>query len=77
MKLGWLRRIEINPSPDKTEFRYLLSFAGRHQPIEFETSARGAMLIMGALRKLQAQHKIPIPREVRPAGKPDLKIVTD
>ena len=75
MKLGTPTRIEIKPTKEKTGFRFLLTFPGRLQPVEFETSAAGAMMIMAGLQRLQTLHKIPIPRAVRPRGKPHLHVV--
>jgi hypothetical protein len=76
MKLGQPTEIAIKPNPGKTEFRFLLSFPGSPQSVEFLTSARGAMLLMQGLQVVQATHKIPIPRRRVPAGKPNLRIVT-
>jgi hypothetical protein len=70
-----LKLFEIKPNQEKSEFRFRFSFLGSHPPIEIETSGRGAMLMMGGLRQLQARYKIPIPREVRPSGKPTLRVV--
>jgi hypothetical protein len=78
MKLGQPTEIKIKPNnPGKTEFQFLLSFPGLPQQVEFLTSAEGAMNLMQGLQKLQAKYKIPIPRSVVPAGKPNLRIVTD
>jgi hypothetical protein len=75
MKLGKPQKLEIKPNKEKTEFQFLLSFDGRTQPIEFVLSFGHAMLVMRGLQDLQAMHKIPIPRQARPSGKPQLSIV--
>jgi hypothetical protein len=77
VKLGSPTKVEIKPNAEKTEFRFLLTFPGRPQPVEFVLTGDGMMLVMGALQQLQAQHKIPIPKKTRPSGKPKLQIVRD
>jgi hypothetical protein len=76
MKLGTPTKLDVRPNAEKTEFRFLLSFPGRPQPVEFEVDADGAMMMMHGLQRLQALHKIPIPSAVRPHGKPKLRVVT-
>ena len=76
MQLGRPNRLEIKPFNEGTEFRFLLSFPSLQTPVEFETTARGAMGIMRALQSLQARHKIPIPDELRPSGPPTLTVVS-
>ena len=61
MKLGRLTLLKIKPNPDKTEFQFLLSFAGRLQPVEFEMTARGAMLMMGVSASYRRSIKYPFP----------------
>jgi len=75
MKFGTPTRIKISPSKDKKQFQFLLSFSGRNQQVEFATTADGAMLLMKGLQRIQMTHKIPIPRQLRPPGKPKLSIV--
>ena len=75
MKFGSPTRIKISPSRDKKQFQFLLSFSGRSQRVEFETTSDAAMLLMMALQRVQMIHKIPIPRQLRPTGKPKLSIV--
>jgi len=65
----------IKANRGKTEFRFRFSFVGLRQSIEFQTSGRGAMLVMGGLRQLQARYKIPIPPEARASGRPTLHAV--
>ena len=77
MKLGAPTKLEIKPNEEKTEFRFLLTFPERPQPVEFEVSSESVMMIMVGLQRLQARHKIPIPSSVRPKGKPQLRVVTD
>ena len=67
--------MDIKPNKDKTEFEYRLWFSERPLPVEFQTSDAGAMVILHALRYLQAKHKIPIPPGARPQGKPTLRVV--
>ncbi len=77
-KLGTPRQIKITPSPNKSQFRFLLLFpeTARREPIEFEMPAGGAMTLMRALQHLQALHKIPIPPSLRPrGGRPVLSVV--
>jgi hypothetical protein len=75
MNLGRLSRVDIKPNKDKTEFEYRLWFPERPLPVEFQSSAAGAMLILHGLRQLQATHKIPIPPGARPSEKPTLRVV--
>lgn len=77
MKLGHPLQLLIKPNEGKTEFQFLLSFREAPQQVEFLDSAEGAMNLMQALQKLQAKYKIPIPRPALPAGKPQLRVVTD
>lgn len=77
MKLGSPTKLEIKPNSEKTEFRFLLTFPERPQPIEFVTSSESAMAISRALQELQVRHKIPIPQYLRPRGKPALRVVTN
>lgn len=76
MKLGRPTKLEIKPNAEKTEFRFLLTFPGRPQPVEFALDAPGTMGILVGLQRLQARHKIPIPSSLRPTGKPKLRVVT-
>jgi hypothetical protein len=75
MKLGSPTKLEVRPNAEKTEFRFLLSFAEWTQPVEFFVSSDGAMMILHGLQQLQALHKIPIPASVRPNGRPKLHVV--
>lgn len=77
MDLGSPSSILIKPNEEKTEFQFLLSFPERLQPVEFSISTDGAMVLMAALQRLQVKHKIPIPKSVRPGGKPMLRVVSD
>jgi len=77
MKLGRPNKLEVKPNAEKTEFRFLLTFPARPQPVEFFVTSEGAMMILHGLQRLQALHKIPIPDSIRPKGKPDLRVVTD
>jgi hypothetical protein len=70
VKLGSPTKVEIKPNAEKTEFRFLLTFPGRPQLVEFVLTGDGMMSVMGALQELQALHKIPIPKKARPFGKP-------
>jgi hypothetical protein len=76
MKLGTPSLIKIEALKEKTQVRFLLSFSASSPPVEFETTARGAMLLMQGLQAFQAHHKIPIPRRVLSSGwKPKLHVV--
>jgi hypothetical protein len=75
MKLGSPTEFRVTPTAERTEFRFLLRFPERPQPIEFEMPSESVMMLMVGLQRLQAQHKIPIPRSVRPRGKPKLRVV--
>jgi hypothetical protein len=75
MKLGTPFKLEIKPTNGKSKFRFLFWFDGRTQPVEFETSADAAMMIMKALQEVQVQHKLAIPRGPARRGKPTLVLV--
>jgi hypothetical protein len=76
MKLGTPYQLKIVPINGKKRFQFLLWFDERIQPVEFETSADAAMLIMKSLQHLQARHKLAIPQDpTKKRGKPILSIV--
>jgi hypothetical protein len=76
MKLGSPTKLEIKPNAGKTEFRFLLTFPEAPQTVEFVLDDTGTMYALHALQLLQARHKIPIPKDARPSGKPTLRVVT-
>lgn len=76
MKLGSPTKLEIKPNAEKTEFRFLLSFREQPRIFEFALDDAGLMYLMHALQHLQARHRIPIPDQIRPRGKPTLRVVT-
>lgn len=43
--------------------------------VSYELSDAGGMALMLALQKYQARHKIPIPANLRPKGRPTLAVV--
>lgn len=77
--LKGLTNIKISPLGDKTQFRFHLEFGASSPPesLSFELGADGMMVLMVALQKLQATHKIPIPESVRTKRKPSLSVVAD
>ena len=75
MKLGIPTEVMIKSNAEKTEFRFLLTFPEQPQPVEFELSPEGTMMLMRALETLQARYKITIPSSVWPAL-PNLRVVT-
>jgi len=80
MDLGNLVNADIKLEKEDGETRsilFRLRCDARSQPVEFRTTASGAMFLMKCLQELQARHKIPIPQELRPSGPPTLSIVTD
>ena len=76
MKLGSPTKLEIKLGAGKTEFQFLLTFPEQPQQVEFVLDDYGAMLMMAYLQRFQVRHKIPIPDEIRPSGKPRLRVVT-
>ena len=78
MNLGAPNSIEIKPNEDKTRFRFLLRGCSGHarQPVEFDVNAESLMALMRGLQRLQEFHKIPIPPNLRPRGKPHLVVVS-
>jgi hypothetical protein len=77
MKLGSPTEFRVTPNAGKTEFRFLLTFPELPQPVEFEMPSESVMMLMVGLQQLQVRHKIPIPSQVRPRGKPKLRLVLD
>jgi hypothetical protein len=76
MKLGTPYKLQILPINGKKRLQFRLWFDERTQPVEFETSADAAMLIMNALREIQVRHKLAIPQDpTKKRGKPILSIV--
>jgi len=75
MNLGRPSNIEVRVNQEKTEFRFRLSFPVEPRLVEFQLSPARAMMISHGLKMLQAHHKIPIPQQLRPSGKPRLRIV--
>jgi len=75
MKLGSPTEFRVTPNVGKTEFRFLLTFPGSPQPVEFEMPCESVMMLMIGLQRLQVLHKLPIPSQVRPQGKPKLRVV--
>jgi hypothetical protein len=74
MKLGSPTDFRVTPNAGKTEFRFLLTFPELPQPVEFEMPCESVMMLMVGLQRLQVRHKIPIPSQVRPRGKPKLRL---
>lgn len=77
MKFGELRELKITAVNGKKRFRFHLRFSASPQPVEFETTADGAMSILRGLQEVQAFHKLAIPHEPASRGKPKLSIVRD
>jgi hypothetical protein len=75
--LGELQRLSISPPDAEGQVRFHLEFRGatRRDAIEFDTSCDGAMGIMLGLQQMQVRHKIPVPANLRPQGRPTLTIV--
>jgi hypothetical protein len=71
-----VKDIEVLSILKKREIQFRLWFDGYTRPIEFALSFDRAMMVMKGLQKIQATHKISIPEQVRPRGKPKLSIVT-
>jgi hypothetical protein len=76
LALGSPSEIRIIPNKERTVFLFRLTFRERPPPIEFMMDDAGAMLLLHGLKELQAKYKIPIPDQVRPRGKPKLRVVT-
>jgi hypothetical protein len=76
-KFGTLLRAQINASKDKSriEYHFLFRGNGRRESVEFSTSPEVAVALMLHLQKLQALYKIPIPANLRPGGRPNLRVV--
>ena len=70
-----LEELRITPLKGR-RVRFRLRFRGKRQPIEFELTFSEAMSLLGALRRFQAIHRLPIP-QLRPSGKPKLSVVKD
>jgi hypothetical protein len=75
MKLGSPTEFRITPNAEKTEFQFLLRFPEALQPVEFEMPCESVMMVMVGLQRLQVLHTLPIPAQVRPKGKPKLRVV--
>ncbi len=69
--------MKITPMDDKKRFRFRLEFREHEPPeaIEFALPAPQVMLILRDLQRLQVHHKIPIPENLRPEGRPALTVV--
>jgi hypothetical protein len=69
----------IAPKKGKTQYGVSLEFreTERRSFVEFEMEPGHLMALMRGLQKLQAERKIPIPPNLRPKGKPALRVVTD
>jgi hypothetical protein len=76
MKLGNPSQVEIRPNAEKTEFLFRFHFPESPQLIEFSLDTDSTLLLMVALQKLQVRHRLPIPPDARPSGKPNLRVVT-
>ena len=77
LELGILRRIAIRTHQGQTRFRFHLDLReSEQQPVEFDLTAVDLMILLHALKTLQARHKIPVPATLRPKGKPVLHVVT-
>lgn len=76
LDLGRPKKIKITPRTEETLFQFHLDFPeSSQQPVEFSLSGADAMALMVGLQKLQARHRIPIPPNLRPQGKPVLSVV--
>ena len=70
-------RIVRVPGEDQFEIRLEFPETEKRKPISFDASFADTMKLMVSLQQLQAKHKIPIPPNLRPSGKPRLSVVTD
>lgn len=72
-------KITLNYHPAEKRFRLSFGFRApmRLPAVVYEFSEDGGMMLMRALQRLQARHKIPIPSSLRPKGRPKLSVVLD
>jgi hypothetical protein len=70
-----VRAIGIIPLPDQGQLRWTLHLHGNNKTISFEMTYDDGMRIRQALSDLQVKHKIPIPSDLRPSGKPTLVLL--
>jgi hypothetical protein len=75
MKLGSPTKFEAKLNVEKTEFLFRLEFPELPQPVEFALDDASTMMLMAGLQRLQVLHKIAMPHNARPHGRPKLSVV--